>query len=121
MFRLGDIFIYSIFFLFISLLAFKIYSFEETTPSKIEIYVENKLYQVEELQKEKKEFFVPTDLGGINVLLENNMVRVTSSNSPKKLIVKQGFISRAGETLIGVPDKVIIKIVGTSELDYIIK
>lgn len=121
MFRLGDIIIYSVFIIFISLLGFKIYSFEEIAPSKIEVYVENKLYQVESLQKDKKEFFVPTELGGINVLLENNMVKVTSSNSPKKLIVKQGFISRAGESLIGVPDKVIIKIVGASDLDYIIK
>ncbi len=121
MFKLGDTIIYFVFLLLISFIGFKVYSFEDLTPSKIEVYVDNKLYQVEDLQKEKKEFFVPTNLGGINVLLENNMVKVTSSNSPKKLIVKQGFISRAGESLIGVPDKVIIKIVGESDLDYIIK
>ena len=53
--------------------------------------------------------------------MENKKIRVLSSNSPKKIIVKQGFISKVGETLIGIPDKVIIKIVGDSDLDYIIK
>ena len=64
---------------------------------------------------------MPTEIGGVNVEFIDNKVRVISSNSPKKLIVKQGFISKAGETLIGVPDKVIIKVTGDSDLDYIIK
>lgn len=39
-------------------------------------------------------------------------VRVTTSNSPQKICVKQGWISNAGDTIIGIPDRLLIKIVG---------
>ena len=121
MFKKGDIVIYFLLIIFISMLGIKAFSFKEIKGNKVEIYVNNELKYVEDLQKEKKEFFVPTEIGGVNVLIENNQVRVLSSNSPKKLIVKQGFISKAEETLIGVPDKVIIKVTGDSDIDYIVK
>ena len=54
-----------------------------------------------------------------------NMVRVTSSNSPKKINVKRGWISSPGEVIIGIPDRLLIKIVGDKKdedgLDYIIR
>ena len=52
------------------------------------------------------------------------MVRVTSSNSPLKIAVKQGFIKSPGEVIIGIPDRLVIKIVGDSEeneVDFILR
>ena len=121
MFKVGDIFIYILIFSVLTLLGLKTLTFKDTQGQKVEIYLENKLYRVEELKEKRQEFLIPTELGGIKVLMENKKIRVLSSNSPKKIIVKQGFISEVGETLIGIPDKVIIKIVGDSDLDYIIK
>lgn len=120
MFRLGDLIIYAFILSLIIVLSINIVNFKETSGSKAEIYIKNSLYRVEDL-KNNKDFFVPTELGGIKVQILNNKIRVISSNSPKKIIVKQGFISKVGETLIGVPDKVLIKIAGESDLDYIIK
>lgn len=121
MFRIGDIFIYSIIVMILLFIGVKGFQLEEVKGSKVEIYVNSKLTFIENLKKEKSKIFVPTELGGINVEFVDNKVRVITSNSPKKLIVKQGFISKVGETLIGVPDKVIIKVTGDSDLDYIIK
>lgn len=121
MFRVGDIFIYSIIVILLLFIGIKGFYIKEVNGSKVEIYVDSKLKYVENLKKEKSEIFVPTELGGINIEFIDNKVRVVTSNSPKKLIVKQGFISKAGETLIGVPDKVIIKVTGDSDLDYIVK
>ncbi len=95
-------------------------------PSKVEIYVEGNLKYVYPLQKEEKDIFVDTVLGGVNVKLKDNMVRVTSSNSPRKINVKRGWISSPGEVIIGIPDRLLIKIVGQKinsdeELDYIIR
>lgn len=120
MFRLGDLIIYTFILSIITILSINIINFKETGGSKAEIYIKNSLYRVEDLQI-NKDFFVPTDLGGIHVQILDNKIRVISSNSPKKIIVKQGFISKVGETLIGVPDKVLIKISGNSDLDYVIK
>lgn len=95
-------------------------------PSKVEIYVDGNLKYVYSLQKEEKDIFVDTVLGGVNVKLKDNMVRVTSSNSPRKINVKRGWISSPGEVIIGIPDRLLIKIVGQKtnsdeELDYIIR
>ncbi|MGL5521409.1 MAG: NusG domain II-containing protein, partial [Cetobacterium sp.] len=48
------------------------------------------------------------------------------SNSPLKLNVKQGWIGQPGEVIIGVPDRLIIKVVGktnerSDDVDFIIK
>lgn len=121
MFKTGDIFIYSIIAGLLTFLCMNFYSLKGVEGKTVEIYVDNKLKFVEELVKEPKHIFVPTELGGIEVELIDNKVKVISSNSPKKLIVKQGFISKSGETLIGIPDKVLIKISGENDLDYVIK
>ncbi|MFK4784488.1 NusG domain II-containing protein [Fusobacterium sp. MFO224] len=83
--------------------------------NKVEIYVNNQLKYVYPLQKDKKDYFVDTDLGGVNVEFIDMKVRVTSSNSPLKICVKQGLISKSGQTIIGIPDKLLIKITGESE------
>ena len=69
------------------------------------------------LQEEEKNVFVDTNLGGCNVQFKDSMVRVTTSNSPLKIAVKQGFIKSPGEVIIGIPDRLVIKIVGDSEED----
>lgn len=117
MFKKGDILIYlGIFSIFISF-AFTIKNMPNTKAGKIEIYVNSKLKEVHKLSTERKELFVPTDIGGVDVVLRDKGVEVISSNSPKKLVMKQGFISKAGQTLIGVPDKLLIKIVGQNNDD----
>lgn len=121
MFKFGDLFLYFIITSLLIIFGFKSLSMKESVGKKVEIYIDNKLEFIQELTTKEKNLFVPTGLGGINLEFIDNKVRVVSSNSPKKLIVKQGFINKAGETLIGVPDKVIIKIIGESDLDYIIR
>ena len=79
---------------------------------------------VQPLQKEEKNIFVETGIGGCNVQFKDEMVRVTSSNSPLKIAVKQGFIKSPGEVIIGIPDRLVIKIVGDSEeneVDFILR
>ena len=117
MFKKGDIFIYcGLMFVFFSL-GTLISNMPDIKAGKVEIYVNNKLKEVHKLSDERKEIFVPTDIGGVDVVLRNKGVEVTSSNSPRKLVMKQGFISKAGQTLIGVPDKILIKIVGQNNDD----
>lgn len=123
-FKIGDLIIYLFFIIFFSFLGNEILQLAEEKSSKVEIYVDGNLKYIYPLQKEEKNVFVDTVLGGVNVKFKDNMVRVTSSNSPRKINVKRGWISSPGEVIIGVPDKLLIKIVGEKkddDLDYIIK
>ncbi|MGL5124029.1 MAG: NusG domain II-containing protein [Fusobacteriaceae bacterium] len=120
-FRIGDLIIYIFFIYFFIYLGLNIVKKENFKATKIEIYVNSELKFVQKLQKEEKYMFIDTDIGGIEVEFLDNKVRVISSNSPRKLIIKQGWIKNPGDLLIGIPDKTVIKIVGEGEdeLDYV--
>lgn len=124
-FRVGDLVVYLFFIIFFYTLGTKVLELGEERPSKVEIYVDGTLKYIYPLQKEERDIFVDTVLGGVNVKFKDNMVRVTSSNSPKKINVKRGWISSPGEVIIGIPDRLLIKIVGDKKdedgLDYIIR
>ncbi|MGL4671427.1 NusG domain II-containing protein [Cetobacterium sp.] len=125
-FRKGDILIYLILIITFSTLGYGITQFKAADAANAEIYVNNSLKYVYPLQNEEKDMFVPTDIGGVNIKIKDKKIRVITSNSPLKLNVKQGWIGQPGEVIIGVPDKLIIKIVGKKsegpdEVDFIIK
>ena len=122
-FKKGDLIIYSVILSVFLFLGLNIHKIKEMKAERVEIYVNNQLKYTYKLQKEGKKFYVDTDIGGVDVELKDNKIRVTSSYSPRKLCVKQGWIERSGQTIIGVPDKLLIKIVGKEEddIDYIIR
>ncbi len=120
-FKMGDMIIYSFLIVFFSVLFIKIKSFKDIKGAKAEIWVNGNLEYVYPLQKEEKNVFVDTVIGGCNIQFKDYMVRVTTSNSPLKIAVKQGFIKSPGEVIIGIPDRLVIKIVGDGEeeIDFI--
>ncbi|MFR1675721.1 MAG: NusG domain II-containing protein [Fusobacterium sp.] len=127
-FKIGDLIIYSFFIIFFTGLGLKIMNLSQERASKVEIYVDSELKYVYPLQKEERDIFVDTNIGGVNVKFKDNMVRVTSSNSPLKLNVKQGWIKDPGEVIIRVPDRLLIKIVGdkkdntdSDDIDFIVR
>ncbi len=122
-FKKGDLIIYSLILGIFIFLGLNIQNIKETKAERAEIYVNNQLKYTYKLQKKEKTFYVDTDIGGVDVELKDNKIRVTTSYSPRKLCVKQGWIERSGQTIIGVPDKLLIKIVGKQDddLDYIIR
>jgi hypothetical protein len=121
-FKKGDLVIYTFILGIFLFIGSNIIGMKEVKADRIEIYVNNKLKYTYKLQKEEKKFHVNTDIGGVDVELHDFKVRVTSSYSPRKLCVKQGWISNSGQTIIGVPDKLLIKIVGKEEdVDFILR
>jgi len=116
-FRKGDILIYLLFILIFFFMGSILLSLEKEKPSKVEIYVNSKLEYVYPLQEPEKNIFVDTEIGGVDVQFMDFKVRVTSSNSPQKLCVKQGWIESPGEMIIGVPDKLLIKIIGDEKIN----
>ena len=111
-FKRGDIVIYLLLVFLFFQLALNILQFPEVKAEKAEIDVDGRLEYVYPLQEEQKLFFVNTPIGGVNVEIKDKKIRVTTSNSPLKLCVKQGWIDGVGESIIGVPDRLLIQIVG---------
>lgn len=120
-FKIGDLIIYSLLIVFFLVLFIKVKSFKDVKGAKAEIWVNGSLEYIYPLQSEEKNIFIDTVIGGCNIQFKDYMVRVTSSNSPLKIAVKQGFIKSPGEVIIGIPDRLVIKIVGEGEdeIDFI--
>ncbi|WP_022819801.1 NusG domain II-containing protein [Fusobacterium russii] len=120
-FKIGDLLIYLFLVVFFLVLLAKISSFKDIKGAKAEIWINGNLEYIYPLQAEEKNVFVDTVIGGCNIQFKDYMVRVTTSNSPLKIAVKQGFIKSPGEVIIGIPDRLVIKIVGDGEdeLDFI--
>lgn len=124
-FKKGDILIYFFLISIFTFLFLKICKVEDIKSTKAEIYVDNKLKYVYPLTDEEKNIYVETEIGGVNIKIKDKKIRVTTSNSPRKLNVKQGWIEKPGEVIIGIPDKLLVKIVGekseNNDVDFIIK
>lgn len=125
-FKKGDIIIYGLLAFLFFQLGMRILSFPEQKAEKVEIYVDGKLQYVYPLQEEQRLFFVDTPIGGVNAEIKDKRIRVKTSNSPLRLCVKQGWISSPGESIIGVPDKLLIQITGNTvgtedDLDIIMR
>ncbi len=59
-----------------------------------------------------------SDGGHTNTLvIENGRASIVSADCPDKLCVKQRSISKAGETIICLPHKLVVKIEGKGEVD----
>lgn len=123
-FKKWDLVIYFFIFSILFSLFYYAQNLNDTKGNKAEVYVDNKLRYVFDLEENKKEYFVDTNLGGVNIEINEMKIRVTTSNSPLKICVKQGWISNSGDTIVGIPDRLLIKVVGDtddSEVDTIIK
>lgn len=57
---------------------------------------------------------------GYNLIeIGDNEIRVIEADCPDKIDVKQGYISRIGETIVCLPNKMVIEIKGVDSVDGI--
>ena len=67
---------------------------------------------VEEIRMSDVEDFEIVNLGTNKVRIEHDGVYMENANCPDKLCVHQGRISRTGQSIICLPNKIIVEIVG---------
>ena len=79
-----------------------------------EVYYENEKILTIDLSVDD-EYTVDGALGDVVIEVKNKKVRVKEENSPKNICSKEGYIGDSSRTLICLPNKIIIKIVGESE------
>ncbi|MGQ9631166.1 MAG: NusG domain II-containing protein [bacterium] len=56
-------------------------------------------------------------LGDMKIEIKGGRARVIESNCPDKICIKQGWIANRGETIICVPNRVVIKVLGEPPLN----
>lgn len=70
---------------------------------------------------ENKEYIVEGELGEVIIEVKDNKVRVNEENSPRHLCSKQGWISKQNESIICLPNRIIIMIKAEDDLDAVVK
>lgn len=58
---------------------------------------------------------IETEYGTNLIEIGDNQVRVIEADCPDKIDVKQGYISKIGETIVCLPNKLVLEIKGISE------
>jgi len=109
-----DLLVLSIIFLIISLV-YIISSFHSTRGDTVLIQVDGKDFLRLSLS-ENKIIAVPGP--GVSIIeIKDGRVRMLSSPCPDKLCIKEGYIDKAGQVIICIPNRIVIKIEGRAGLD----
>ena len=83
------------------------------------VYYDNKIVEEIDLSIiERKEYTVDGYNGVVKIIAENGKVKVQEEESPLHICSKQGFIENAYESIVCLPNKVIIKIVSDKNSEY---
>ncbi|MEI7542933.1 MAG: NusG domain II-containing protein [bacterium] len=76
-----------------------------TNPLKAEIYVNNKLLEQINLSIDGT-----TNIGNMQIEVKDKKVRVLKSDCPNQICIHAGWISQPGQSLICLPNKVVVNI-----------
>lgn len=93
-----------------------ILTFPKSSGSKVEISINGK----SQFYPLNKDTTIETD--GVfknTVIIKNRQVWISNANCPDKLCENTGKISKKGQSIICVPEKMIVKITGGGEVDAI--
>lgn len=91
-------------------------------PSELEIFVDGKIYASYNLQNlnEKKEVEIKTKFGTNVLEIDKDGARMLDASCPDKRDIKDGKITKAGQTLICIPNRVMVKLSGNNnEVDRV--
>ena len=98
---------------------FTIYLFMVTQlGDKVSVYVDGQLTGEYPLDTDT-EVDIRGYNGGINEMsISDGRVRMSGASCPDRLCIHQGRISRAGQSVVCLPNRVILRIDGKEKLDY---
>ncbi len=83
--------------------------------NKVIIRAGGKLFAKASLNRNRI-FTVPGPLGVSIIIVKNHRVRVARDPGPRQYCVKQGWLSRAGEAAICLPNQVTVNLTGAKRL-----
>lgn len=88
---------------------------------KVIISVDGENYKVFELKEETDEKIRIEENGGVNeIYIKGEDVYMHDTNCTDRICIRQGKISKAGESIVCLPNRVFIEIKGEKESEYIL-
>ena len=88
---------------------------------KVLVYRNNQVILEAPLTQESHFYQVEGKLGTVEILIQNESVMVEKENSPRHLCSKQGFIKETYESIICLPNEIVVKIASSDNLDTVVK
>ena len=82
--------------------------------ANVEIYVDGELFETLPLSRD-----TAVDLDHLKVIISGGTVRVEEADCHDKICEKRGRISRAGESIVCLPNRVVVRISGEGEVEAI--
>lgn len=81
--------------------------------SQVQIEIAQKLYGNYDLSKEQ-EIQIIDEKGDLilTCVIKNNSINVVTSNCPDKICIDEGSIGHTGQTIVCLPNQVVIRIIG---------
>ena len=108
-----------IFIIIIGFVCIFLINFNKEEGNAIEVYYEDKLILSADLNIDNV-YTVDGKLGDVVIEVKDRKVRVLKENSPRNICSREGYISDSSKPLICLPNKIIIKIVDSSEIDGVV-
>ncbi len=91
--------------------------FQKKGPAYVTVYQNGTVYCKYPLAEDRT-ISVTDDNGYYNlILINNNVVKMSDAECPDKLCIKQGAVSKNGESIICLPNKVVVQISSEEESD----
>jgi len=117
MLKRGDI-ILTAFLLIIAMVLAGLFAFGHSAADTVEVLIDGKLYTSASLDTPQT---ITIDQQNRYAVIEikDKQVRMVSANCPDKLCVKQGYISKAGQSIVCLPQKIVIVLKGNKTYDVI--
>ena len=84
------------------------------------VYYNSKLIKTIDLSIDK-EYTVKGYNGNVKIKVKNNKIKVLEEKSPKHLCSKQGYISKSYESIICLPNKIVIEIDDDINIDTVVR
>jgi hypothetical protein len=107
---------------FLALCLIILFSLLEKKENKVaNVYYKDDLILTIDLTKELTEYTVMGENGKVKIVAGEGKVKVEEENSPKHLCSKQGYITSSLETIVCLPNKIVIEISSKEELDTVVK
>ena len=92
----------------------------KSTSDSLCIYVDGKLYRCVNLnESQNEEIEVRKDFGVNKIVIDGGRVRVKESTCDNRLEIKAGEIDKAGQSLICIPNRLVVTIEGKDDYDAV--